>query len=94
MSKYFIQQGNISSVITVTDYSTGQKYDCFYISDTRPVQLGIAGTKEDAENRFRSLPMEVQAAVNKQFGTIFNIPGHMRHEFIRNFVPFEVFINA
>lgn len=36
------------------------------------------------------LPLEVQAAVNRQFGIIFALPYGMREQFIRDSVPFTV----
>jgi hypothetical protein len=40
------------------------------------------------------LPLEVQAAVNKQFGTIFALPYDSRQGFIDNSIPFDVEVKS
>lgn len=37
-----------------------------------------------------SLPLEVRAYINRQFGTIFSLPYASRQAFIDNSVPFEI----
>jgi len=44
----------------------------------------------DTETNLRFLPLEVKAAINKQFGIIFSLPYESRQAFIDNSIPFEI----
>lgn len=87
--KWLITHGSIASVLFVTTPDE-KKLDCFYIAEGRLVQVGVSGTEADAENRFLALPMEVRAAVNKQFGIVFSLPVHCRGDWVKAQLPFEV----
>ena len=76
MSKYTITHGSIAAVQYVT-LPDGQKVTVTYVLD-------------GSERELPYLPLEVQAAVNRQFGTIFALPYDSRQGFIDNSIPFEV----
>ena len=76
MSKYKITHGSIAAVqyVTLPDGS----------------EVTVTDAKDGSELELKRLPLEVQAAVNRQFGTIFALPYHRRQAFIDNSIPFEV----
>jgi len=51
-------------------------------------KVSVTDSREDGT--LPRLPLEVQAAVNRQFGTIFALPYGMREQFIKDSVPFTV----
>lgn len=76
MSKYIISHGSIAAVQYVA-LPNGDKVTVTYALD-------------GSEKELPKLPLEVQAAVNRQFGTIFALPYDSRQAFIDNSIPFEV----
>jgi hypothetical protein len=76
MSKYTITHGSIAAVQYVT-FPDGTK-----VTET--------DAKDGSELALCKLPLEVQALVNRQFGTIFALPYNSRQAFIDNSIPFEV----
>lgn len=76
MSKYIISHGSIAAVQYVTLLG-GDK-------------VTVTDAKDGSEIELKRLPLEVQAAVNRQFGTIFALPYDSRQAFIDNSIPFEV----
>ena len=76
MSKYTITHGSIAAV----QYVTLPDGDKVIVTDAR----------DGSEIALPRLPVEVQAAVNRQFGTIFALPYDDRQGFIDNSIPFEV----
>jgi hypothetical protein len=72
--KYTIRHGSIAAVQYVAT------------PDGREVTV----TEANDDTTRRTLPVEVQAAVNRQFGIIFALPYEKRQIFIDNSVPFEV----
>ena len=46
----------------------------------------VGGTKTE----FEALPLQVRAAVNKQFGIVLSLPYGQRQAFIDNSIPFTV----
>ncbi len=72
--KYKIKHGSIAAVQYVT-LPSGQQ---------------ITVTDSGDEPNMRFLPLEVKAAVNRQFGLIFALPYASRQAFIDNSIPFEV----
>jgi hypothetical protein len=76
MSKYTITHGSIAAVQYVT-LPNNDKVTVTYALDGSEMELP-------------KLPLEVQAAVNRQFGTIFALPYDDRQGFIDNSIPFEV----
>ena len=72
--KYTIKHGSIAAVQHVT------------LPNGKTITL--TDSKEDPNVGI--LPLEVQAAVNRQFGIIFSLPVSAREDFIQNSVPFEV----
>ena len=76
MSKYKITHGSIAAVQYVT-LPDGEK-------------VIVTDARDGSEIELPRLPLEVQNAVNRQFGTIFALPYDSRQGFIDNSTPFEV----
>lgn len=76
MSKYTITHGSIAAVQYVT-LPDGNK-------------VIVTDAKDGSELELKRLPLEVQAAVNRQFGIIFSLPYARRQAFIDDSIPFEV----
>jgi hypothetical protein len=76
MSKYIITHGSIAAVQYVT-LPDGNK-------------VIVTDARDGSERELPKLPVEVQTAVNRQFGTIFALPYDSRQGFIDNSIPFEV----
>jgi hypothetical protein len=76
MPKYTITHGSIAAVQYVT-LSNNEKVTVTYALD-------------GSERELPKLPLEVQAAVNRQFGTIFALPYDDRQGFIDNSIPFDI----
>jgi hypothetical protein len=76
MSKYTITHGSIAAVQYVT-LPNNDKVTVTYALD-------------GSERELPKLPLEVQAAVNRQFGAIFALPYDSRQGFIDNSIPFDV----
>jgi len=76
MPKYTITHGSIAAVQYVT-LPNNDKVTVTYALD-------------GSERELPKLPLEVQAAVNRQFGAIFALPYDSRQGFIDNSIPFDV----
>jgi hypothetical protein len=76
MSKYIITHGSIAAVQYVT-LPDGQK-------------VIVTDARDGSEIELPKLPIEVQAAVNRQFEAIFALPYDNRQGFIDNSISFEV----
>lgn len=76
MAKYTISHGSIAAVQYVT-LPNGQ-------------QITVTDAKDGSEHELPKLPLEVRAAVNRQFGSIFALPYDKRQAFIDNSIPFDV----
>jgi hypothetical protein len=76
MPKYTITHGSIAAVQYVT-LPNNDKVTVTYALD-------------GSERELPKLPLEVQAAVNRQFGIIFALPYDSRQGFIDNSIPFDV----
>ena len=76
MAKYTITHGSIAAVQYVT-LPDGDK-------------VTVTDARDGSEIELPKLPLEVQAAVNRQFGTIFALPYDSRQAFIDNSIPFDV----
>lgn len=76
MSKYIIRHGSIAAVqyVVLPDGS----------------QVTVTDAKDGSELELKRLPLEVQAAVNRQYGIIFSLPYVRRQAFIDDSIPFEV----
>ena len=57
------------------------------LPDGREVRVTDSQEPDRAKD---SLPLEVRAYINRQFGTIFSLPYSSRQAFIDNSVPFEI----
>jgi len=80
MSKYTITHGSIAAV----QYVTLPDGDKVIVTDAR----------DGSEIELPKLPLEVQTAVNRQFGIIFALPYDDRQGFIDNSTPFDVEVTA
>jgi CO dehydrogenase/acetyl-CoA synthase alpha subunit len=76
MPKYTITHGSIAAV----QYVTLPDGDKVIVTDAR----------DGSEIELPRLPLEVQAAANRQFEAIFALPYDSRQGFIDNSIPFEV----
>lgn len=76
MSIYTIRHGSIAAVQWVT------------LPDGK--EISVTDAKDGSEVQLPKLPLEVQAAVNRQFGIIFSLPYASREQFIKDSVPFTV----
>ena len=59
-----------------------------YVTKPDGTTVIVTDSKDDID--LPKLPLEVQAAVNRQFGTIFALPYESREAFIKNSIPFTV----
>ena len=73
--KYTIQHGSIAALQYVT------------LPDGRQVRVTNSNEPDREKD---ALPMEVKAAINRQFGIIFSLPYNQRQAFIDNSQPFTV----
>ena len=76
MSIYTIRHGSIAAVQ--------------YVTLPNGYEVSVTDARDGSEHTLPRLPLEVQAAVNRQFGTIFALPYGMREQFIQDSVPFTV----
>lgn len=76
MSIYTIRHGSIAAVQWVT------------LPDGK--EISVTDAKDGSETQLPKLPLEVRAAINRQFGTVFALPYGMREQFIKDSVPFTV----
>lgn len=89
MSKFTILPGNIAAVVHVKMHYDGS------IPGYREATYIFMADNKLPENAalsppFESLPLEVRAAVNKHFGTVFALPVERRGAYLRSCVPFDV----
>lgn len=83
--KYKISWSNISAIIHVD--VDGRRYDFIYMAECKTEAYPDGNLRVDIWDNF---PLEIRAAVNKQFGVIFSMPVEKRGNFIANFMPFEI----
>jgi len=76
MAKYTITHGSIAAVQ--------------YVKLPDGSKVTVTDAKDGSELELKRLPLKVQAAVNRQFGTIFALPYDSRQAFIDNSIPFDV----
>ena len=72
--KYKIRHGSIAAVQFVT-LPNGQ-------------EISVSDSNDEPNIKF--LPLEVRAAVNRQFGIVFSLPYASREKFISESMPFEI----
>ncbi len=75
--KYIIKHGAIAA--------------CQYVTLPSGEILAISDSPE--EPNLKGLPLEVRAALNRQFGIVFSLPYGMRQSFIDNSMAFDVEVN-
>lgn len=87
MAKYKITHGSIAAIQYIK--TDGERdISAIYQSENKPPEAYPVGDMR--QNVWGTLPLEVQAAVNRQFGTIFALPYDSRQGFIDNSIPFDV----
>jgi len=86
--KYYISPGSIACVLHVR---IGKDIpECEYAYNYSESTGVEASPATQARYPFISLPLEIRAAINKYFGTIFALPIEKRQDFIDNFMPFSI----
>lgn len=86
--KYKITWSNIACIIHVD--VDGRRYDFICMNESKTEAYPDGNLRVDIWDNF---PLEVRAAVNKQFGVIFSLPVEKRAEYIANFQAFEIEVN-
>lgn len=61
---------------------------CQYVTLPNGNQIRVTDSKDDLD--LPRLPLEVQAAINRQFGIVFSLPYASREQFIKDSIPFTV----
>ena len=95
MNRYIIEQANVAALIRVREEGTLRGWDVFYMSDKRLPEAYAhtdPGMKRDV---FLSLPLEVRAAVNRDFGVTFSLAHDTgddspRSVHVRSCIPYTV----
>ena len=82
---YEIKPSNVASMLYVTT-PEGFVVCCFDNNEAYH-EGNMSG---DGKLWWESLPLEVRAAVNKQFGIVFSLPYNQRDDFLKSSVPFLV----
>ena len=83
---YTIKHGRIAAVQYITT-PEGESLTAVYMSEERLPEVSRTG---GSANIWNTLPLPVQAAINKQFGAVFSLPYAARENFVLSSVPFEV----
>jgi len=65
---------------------------CQYVILPNGKELVISDSPD--EPNLKHLPLEVIAAINRQFGIIFSLPYESRQNFIDESIPFDVEVDA
>lgn len=84
---YTIRQGRVASIQFITTPAKEQ-ICAFYMSGQRQPEAYPDG--DMSRDIWESLPLPVQAAINRQFGIIFSLPYSAREHFVLSSIPFEV----
>jgi len=87
MPKYTITHGSIAAIQYIK--TDGERdIHAIYQSENKPPEAYPVGDMR--QNVWKTLPLEVQALVNRQFGIIFALPYESRQAFIDDSIPFDV----
>jgi hypothetical protein len=87
MSKYTITHGSIAAIQYIKTDGERDIHAIYQSENKLPEAYPVGDMRQDV---WDTLPLEVQAAVNKQFGTIFALPYDSRQGFIDNSIPFDI----
>jgi hypothetical protein len=84
---YTIKQGRIAGIQFIT---TPEKKEigAVYMSKQKQPEAYFEG--DQSRDVWETLPLPVQAAINRQFGIIFSLPYSARENFVLSSIPFEV----
>ena len=61
-----------------------------FVSLPNGKEISVTDATDGSELQLPKLPIEVRAAVNRQFGIVFALPYESREQFIKDSVPFIV----
>lgn len=83
---YTIKQGRIAAVQYI-ETPAGEHLTAVYLGEENQPEITHTG---DARDIRESLPLPVQAAINRQFGIVFALPYASREAFVLSSQPFTV----
>ena len=84
---YKIEHGRIAALQYITT-PTGEKLRAIHMGEEN--KTVVHPESGGGVNYWNSLPLPVQAAINRQFGIVFALPYASRENFVLNSIPFEV----
>ncbi len=84
---YTIKHGRIAAVQEITT-PEGNKLSAIYMAEGKPPEAYPEGNMR--HDIWHTLPLPVQAAINRQFGIVFSLPLAARENFVLSSIPFEV----
>jgi hypothetical protein len=84
---YTISHGRIAAIQYITT-PTGEQFCAIYQSEQKQPEAYPEGNM--SRDIWDTLPLPVQAAINRQFGIVFFLPYSARENFVLNSIPFEV----
>lgn len=84
--EYIIKHGRIAAVQYIKT-PQGEDLTAVYMSEEKTPEITRSGS---AKNLWQELPLQVQAAINRQFGAVFSLPYDAREKFVVSSVPFTV----
>lgn len=87
--KYTIKPG-IAALVHVECELFPERYGSrssafIFMAEGKPVERGCGDPIE-----FDALPLEVRAAINRHFGTVFALPIEARGRYLDNLIPWEI----
>ena len=81
--KYTLKPGSIAAV-QYLETEEGQIYDAIFMAEGKPAEVHMRGVTGNVAN---TLPMEVLARVNRNFGIMFALPYDKRQGLIDSTIP-------
>ena len=87
MAKYTITHGSIAAIQYIKTDGSKDIHAIYQSENKLPEAYPVGDMRQ---NVWKTLPLEVQAAVNRQFGAIFALPYDSRQSFIDKSIPFDV----
>jgi hypothetical protein len=83
---YTIKHGRIAALQYITT-PEGETLTAVYMSEAKQPEVNREG---HGANIWHTLPLPIQAAINRQFGIVFSLPYAARENFVLSSIPFEV----
>lgn len=84
---YTISHGRIAALQYITT-PAGEKLRAIHMGEED--KTVVHPESGGGINYWQSLPLPVQAAINRQFGIVFSLPYSERESFVLSSIPFEV----